>query len=257
MTLVEADCVASVNTGSGYAPRAGFTGWLGETFTTSDIGYKFGYEYWATAKSAKAPKAVASIGYYNTWSGATPDVFEWDNDADGENEFIVEYQGDAFLIKKVGAAIAGIWFPVVSATGKIDTTREIFITAGAAGSEVEYAVNRAVNGDITFRNVDDQSVLTPANAGYAAVKTAFDSYFTALGFGYPDAKYMTRKNFSDKFGTIAYDSSEYAWAAGAVIVDPNAPKPPQTGDASTVAGFVMIALALVAAAAVTVKKVRA
>lgn len=250
MALTEANCEAFVDTGSGYAPRAGFTAWLGETFTTSDIGYKFGYEYWATAKSAKAPKAVASIGYYNTWDG---DVFGWDNNADGENEFIVTKTAYGFKVAKASDAQRYIEFPVDHDTGKVKadgTASKVRI----GYDEVQYNVGRTVTNEIAFW---DGGNVVGSGELYKEIKADFDAYFKALGFGYEGANYMTTKNFSDKFGKIAYDSSEYAWAAGAVIVDPNAPKPPQTGDASTVAGFVMIALALVAAAAVTVKKVRA
>ncbi len=195
---------------------------------------------------------MASIGYYNTWTSTdVGGVFGWDNDADGEDEFIVTKTAFGFKIENPDGDF--IEFPVDHSTGKIKTdgaNAKVRIKYG----EYTYNVGRTVTNDIAFWNGND---VTSTGDLYKEIKADFDAYFKALGFGYEGANYMTTKNFADKFGTIAYDSSEYAWAAGAVIVDPNAPKPPQTGDASTVAGFVMIALALVAAAAVTVKKVRA
>ncbi|HWQ58671.1 MAG TPA: hypothetical protein VN540_06590 [Clostridia bacterium] len=227
-----------------------------EAFDETDKGTKIGFEYLAEGVAAgKDGVAVATIGYYNTWDGTT---FGWDNDADGINEYMVAVDVYAaptsFTIYK-GAAAPGpdsIMFPVKN--GQIDVAKEIELTVGGTA----YAVTRAVNGDITFRNKTTSAVITPADTtNYPTLKAAFDAYFTALGFGYADAKYMTPAHFDKYFGTIAEVSKTITYPSGAVVVAPPTVEPPQTGDATTVVGFVMIALALVAAAAVTVKKVRA
>jgi len=216
----------------------------------------YGYEYWAKGiEAGKDGVAVATIGFYNVWDDG---VFAWDNDADGEDEFIVYHDeiNGRFVIEKQNDDLDYVLFPVVEATGKIDVAREILF--GYAG--VDYAVNRSVTSGLTFRNTYTNAVTSASTNGYAALKSAFDSYFTALGFGYSEAKYMSEAHFTKYFGTIMETSVKIVYPSGAVVpsvVAPPAVKPPQTGDATTVVGFVMIALALVAAAAVTVRKVRA
>jgi LPXTG-motif cell wall-anchored protein len=122
-----------------------------------------------------------------------------------------------------------------------------------------YAINRTVTDDITFRNITTNTVYTPADTTgtYALLKAAFDANFKKLGFGYSGANYITEDHFTKYFGTIAETSVKIVYPTGAVVVAPPTVEPPQTGDSGTFAGFVMIALALVAAAFVTVRKVRA
>jgi len=224
-----------------------------DAWTITGYGDKvvYGYEYWAKGiEAGKDGVAVATIGFYNVWDAG---VFAWDNDADGEDEFFVDHTtADEFLIVKPSGD--SLLFPTDDTTGKVDATREMILTYDG----VEYAVNRSVTNDITFR--DGTYVYNPGDTTlptYATLKTAFDSFFTALGFGYPEAKYMTEDHFTKYFGTIMETSVKIVYPSGAVVVAPPAVTPPQTGDATTVVGFVMIALALVAAAAVTVRKVRA
>jgi len=226
-----------------------------DAWTITGFGAKvvYGYEYWAKGiEAGKDGVAVATIGFYNVWDAG---VFAWDNDADGEDEFFVDHTvPDEFLIVKNNADYDSLLFPTDDTTGKVDATREMILTYDG----VEYAVNRSVTNDITFR--DGTYVYNPGDTSgvtYATLKTAFDSFFTALGFGYPEAKYMTEDHFTKYFGTIMETSVKIVYPSGAVVVAPPAVTPPQTGDATTVVGFVMIALALVAAAAVTVRKVRA
>ncbi len=227
-----------------------------DAWTITGYGAKvvLGFEYWAKGiEAGKDGVAVATIGFYNVWDDG---VFAWDNDADGEDEFFVDHTvTDEFLIVKNNDANDSLLFPTDDDNkGKVDATREMILTYDG----VEYAVNRSVTNDITFR--DGTYVYNPGDTSgvtYAKLKTVFDSFFTALGFGYPEAKYMTEEHFTKYFGTIMETSVKIVYPSGAVVVAPPAVTPPQTGDATTVVGFVMIALALVAAAAVTVRKVRA
>ncbi len=219
-----------------------------------DTAIVYGYEYWAKGVQAgKDGVVAASIGFYNVWKTG---VFGWDSNADGNDEFTVTHNAGSFVIVKAGTTASSILFPVVEPSGKIDTTKQILLGYGTD----EFAVTRAVNGDITFRNTATNYVFTPGDTTgvtYAALKAAFDAYFAALGFPYEDAKYMTEAHFAKYFGTISETSVKITYPSGAVVVSPPSVEPPQTGDAGTLVGFVMIALALVAAAAVTVKKVRA
>lgn len=231
------------------------TRFASETFILSDAGSVWSYEYWAKAKADGAATACAKIGFYNEWSGGE---FGWDNDADGVDEFIVYHTSGLYTIAAAGTSCV-LAFPVIESTGKIDVSREMVF----GYNSVNYAITRAVNGDITFRNMATNQVYTPSDgSSYTTLKAGFDAFFTALGFGYTDAKYMTEQHFTAYFGKIAETSAAATWPSGTVVpTTPAVPaptvNPPQTGDASTVAGFVMIALALAAAAAATVRKIRA
>ena len=68
---------------------------------------------------------------------------------------------------------------------------------------------------------------------------------------------MTEAHFEHYFGTIIARSEKITYPSGNIVVAPVTPELPQTGDNASIVGFAMIAVALVAAAVVTVKKVRA
>ena len=72
-----------------------------------------------------------------------------------------------------------------------------------------------------------------------------------------ECDYMTAKHFTKFFGTIGEVSASYTWNAGMVVVNPATPNLPQTGDNASIVGFAMVVVAMVAAAVVTFKKVRA
>ena len=95
---------------------------------------------------------------------------------------------------------------------------------------------------------------------YRDVKAVLDNILTQMGFEYSGRAYITDKLVVKNLGTIVEGSDSLVYPTGyvqqLVTSDPSV-NPPQTGDNASVVGFVMIAVALVAAAAVTVKKVRA
>ncbi len=95
---------------------------------------------------------------------------------------------------------------------------------------------------------------------YNKLYPIFKEIMTVLGFEWDGTTaYMYRAAFVEKFGGKLDASASYTYAAytaALIVADPNA-APPQTGESSTVLGFVMIAVALSAAAAVIIKKVRA
>ena len=95
---------------------------------------------------------------------------------------------------------------------------------------------------------------------YRDVKAVLDNILTQMGFEYSGRAYITDKLITKNLGTIVEGSASLTYPTGYVqelVTDDPSVKPPQTGDNASVVGFVMIAIALVAAAAVTVKKVRA
>jgi len=86
----------------------------------------------------------------------------------------------------------------------------------------------------------------------------FEEVLDALGFEWDGTtKYMHESHFIELFGAGVSISHTLIWKAyTAELLVPDPTTPPQTGDAASIVGFVMIALALLAAAAVVVKKVR-
>ncbi len=139
-----------------------------------------------------------------------------------------------------------------------DKIQRVFLLNGG----VYYQVLVDVNGVISFKDgnasIQVGDPATETLPAYATLKGRYDFFMGALGFAWDGtAKYMNEDLIVDNLVKGASGSASATFPAGyQSIVDPTV-KPPQTGDASTVVGFVMIALALVAAAAVTVKKVRA
>jgi len=139
-----------------------------------------------------------------------------------------------------------------------DKIQRVFLLNGTT----YYQVLVDVNGVISFKDgnasIQVGDVANGTLPAYATLKARYDFFMGALGFAWDGtAKYMNEDLILDNLVKGASGSASVTFPAGyQSIVDPTV-KPPQTGDASTVVGFVMIALALVAAAAVTVKKVRA
>jgi hypothetical protein len=134
-----------------------------------------------------------------------------------------------------------------------DKIQRVFLDNGTT----VYQVLVDVNGVISFKNGTNPSIQS-GDTGYTALKDLYDFFMGALGFQWDGtAKYMNSALILLNLIKGATGSAKVVFPAGyQSIVDPTV-QPPQTGDATTVVGFVMIALALVAAAVVTVKKVRA
>ena len=113
-------------------------------------------------------------------------------------------------------------------------------------------------GEMNF--VPDGGTAIITGDEYRDVKAVLDNILTQMGFEYSGRAYITDKLITKNLGTIVEGSASLTYPTGYVqelVTDDPSAKPPQTGDNASVVGFVMIAIALVAAAAVTVKKVRA
>lgn len=195
-------------------------------------------------------KASLAVGYHNKWDG---EVMRIDIDADGLDEWIVFHNDVVVTVEKdltgwaAGTKQYGLQIPL-KAQNQVDTSAPWYVTVAG----VKYQIIKSADNTLTFQ--DAAGVITDGVANGA--KAAFDEVFPLVN-GYEGAKYITKANFTEAYGTIAEQTAVLTWPAGYVTVtNPNA-QPPQTGDATTVVGFVMIALAVVAAAVVTVKKVRA
>lgn len=132
--------------------------------------------------------------------------------------------------------------------------QRMYIISGSTA----YQVLVDVNGAISFKNGD--ASIQVGDAGYAALKTTYDFFMGALGFQWDGTvKYMNAELIVKNLVKTASGAASVTFPGGyQSIVVPTVPavQPPQTGDASTVVGFAMIALALAFAAACTVRKVR-
>jgi len=93
----------------------------------------------------------------------------------------------------------------------------------------------------------------------AAIKAQLEDIFTYFNFVWEAKGLLLDGHFTQKLNSFyAIDSVDVHLYTGATITVPEPEvEIPQTGDAATTIGFVMVAMAIVAAAAVAYKKVRA
>ncbi len=200
------------------------------------------YEVWAHANSCDEAKVVATAGFYNEWEESTMKIYN----AKGNLAYTVTNNGDSFTVENSDGDT--ILFPVKE-NGKINTkgilvNDEWLITFGSQ------------NGTIDFYN-KTEDVWASGSGDFSDVNAVYEDIFGFLGFKFADCDYMTAEHFELYFGTIGEISASYTWNAGKVVVNPVTPDLPQTGDNASIVGFAMIVVAMVAAAVVTVKKVRA
>jgi LPXTG-motif cell wall-anchored protein len=205
----------------------------------------YSYEVWAKALSDDEAKVVATAGFYNKWDEGTGTMKIYN--AKGNLAYTVTDNGESFLVENSDEDT--ILFPVKS-TGKIDTkgilvNEEWLITFGSQ------------NGTIDFYSKINDTWASGTSSDFAAVNAVYEDIFGFLGFKFAECDYMTAGHFKLYFGTIGEISASYSWNAGKVVVNPVTPDLPQTGDNASIVGFAMIVVAMVAAAVVTVKKVRA
>ena len=218
-----------------------------ETYTNPNYSNKtvvFQYDVYATADSDKETKVVATAGFYNKWDNGKMEIYN----AKAELAYTVFQGSNEFAVVNPDGKF--VRFPVNS-KGQIDTkgilvNDEWLITYGSQNKT-----------EVDFWNVKTNVWASADAATFKAVNTIYEDIFGFLGFKFADCDYMTAKHFTKFFGTIGEVSASYTWNAGMVVVNPVDPKLPQTGDNASIIGFAMIAVAMVAAAVVTFKKVRA
>lgn len=218
-----------------------------ETYTKPNYSNKtevFKYEVWANANSDKETKVVATAGFYNKWDNGKMEIYN----AKGELAYTVFQGSNEFAV--VNPAGKFVRFPVNS-KGQIDTkgilvNDEWLITFGSQNKS-----------EVDFWNIKTNVWASADAATFKAVNAIYEDIFGFLGFKFAECDYMTAKHFTKFFGTIGEVSASYTWNAGMVVVNPATPNLPQTGDNASIVGFAMVVVAMVAAAVVTFKKVRA
>lgn len=218
-----------------------------ETYTIPNYSNKtvvFKYEVWANANSDKETKVVATAGFYNKWDNGKMEIYN----AKGELAYTVFQGSNEFAV--VNPAGKFVRFPVNS-KGQIDTkgimvNDQWLITFGSQNKS-----------EVDFYDVNNKVWASADAATFKAVNAIYEDIFGFLGFKFAECDYMTAKHFTKFFGTIGEVSASYTWNAGMVVVNPATPNLPQTGDNASTVGFAMVVVAMVAAAVVTFKKVRA
>ena len=225
-----------------------------------DVPSSWGFEFWGTVKADGKDAVVnATAGFYNKFKSGIMNI---DRDMDGINDFIVINNkiaqkmpalGDGYIVDVCTSTGASNYMYVFFPTSgdKVDKTRPILICANS--TDGEFAITKSVVQNPDF--LKNNTYATPAQ--YNALKAVYDKAFKLLGFEYDEANYMTDAHFEHYFGRIMAQEAKITYPNGSVHVNPVDPKLPQTGDNASIIGFAMIAVAMVAAAVVTVKKVRA
>ena len=228
----------------------------------NDTCYKF--EFWGTVnKDGKDATVYANVGFYNNWGDEG--IATWMlvyNNGDGYNEYVITRGNKRFDVQ--------IWNNVTNTYGNglyfyttADTDNKGAMVDYNKGVQVyyngtEYTITKTVNNIVAFRLTSDTTnTLITEGATYNALVGVCEKIFGFLGFKYEEALYMTEAHFEHYFGKIDAMEKTITYPTGNVVVAPVTPELPQTGDNASIVGFAMIAVALVAAAVVTVKKVRA
>ena len=234
-----------------------------EKHLQKDKATTFGYEFWGTVnKDGKDAVVEASIGFYNefkTHANGT-EYMDIDVNQDGYTDYCVIKGADSYMIivGEFADAYAGN-VPFVKfyvSGGKVNAKKPVEIGAIRADKTFkEYTIAKSTVANPDF--LANGEYANKLDGEYDTVKAVYDKIFGFLGFEYDEANYMTDAHFVHYFGTIIAHSEKITYPNGNIVVAPVTPELPQTGDNASIVGFAMIAVALVAAAVVTVKKVRA
>lgn len=224
-----------------------------------DVPSSWGFEFWGTVKADGKDAVVnASIGFYNKFKNG---VMVIDRDMDGVADFQVKapgaesWYGNGYVVDALNSNGASqntyVVFPVTGSGNnqKVDKSKPIMISYDGN----LYAIVKSTVNTLAFMKDGKYA----DGAVYNNLKAVYDKVFGFLGFDYEEANYMTNDHFEHYFGRIMADDKKITYPNGSVIVNPVDPKLPQTGDNASIIGFAMIAVAMVAAAVVTFKKVRA
>ena len=222
------------------------------------------FEFWGTVnKDGKDATVYANVGFYNNWGDEGNATWMLvDVNGDGYNEYVITRGNKRFDVQ--------IWNNVTNTYGNglyfyttADTDNKGAMVDYNKGVQVyyngtEYTITKTVNNIVAFRKtIDTTNTLITEGTTYNALVGVCEKIFGFLGFKYEEALYMTEDHFEYYFGKIDALEKTITYPTGNVVVTPVTPELPQTGDNASIVGFAMIAVALVAAAVVTVKKVRA
>ncbi|NLF58203.1 MAG: hypothetical protein GX580_11250 [Candidatus Hydrogenedens sp.] len=175
---------------------------------------------------------------------------------------VVFYTKDSATVAGSTKNVEQITAQMAAASGITDTAAFYVNDTGvdiAGGGSSSLQFYRAVagegSGDPTLK------VLSPSSTGadladYNALKSLYQGIMGFFGLQFSRQGILLPIHFAQKFSTFYAVSNEVKVALStAVATDPDL-ELPATGDAATAAGFVMIALAIVAACGLAYRKVR-
>ena len=216
-----------------------------------DFGKTFYVEIWGSAvKSDKDAKITATLGVYNKFDGNNQFRFY----AKDGKEYVIVHDGNDYIVTPNNDTDTGMIFQ----TNGDDQLEAAWVLLDASEADGEEYLIVDSFGEVRFLRVSDNTTATGKEL--EEVKAMMDRICNAMGFSYSGRAYMNVTLIEKNLGTVVEGSDSLVYASGYVqelVTDDPSVNPPQTGDNASVVGFVMIAIALVAAAAVTVKKVRA
>ena len=230
----------------------------------NDTCYKF--EFWGTVnRDGKDATVYANVGFYNNWGDEGNATWMLvDVNGDGYNEYVITRGNKRFDVQiwdNVHNTYGdGLYFYTTEATDNKDAMVDYNkgVQVYLKRNNTEYTITKTVNNIVAFRLTSDTTnTLITEGALYNELVGVCEKIFGFLGFKYEEALYMTEAHFKHYFGKIDALEKTITYPTGNVVVAPVTPELPQTGDNASIVGFAMIAVALVAAAVVTVKKVRA
>ena len=216
--------------------------------TKKDFDETIYFEIWGNViESDKDATITATLGVYNQWKNdSTFDFFS------GDDKYTIwkDIADADYIVTSADDTSSGLRFYTKS-SGQVEN-----ITVVLDGAV--YTIQDYMGGDPSFVPAGGTRPITGDDL--RDVKAVLDDICGAMGFDYAGDSYITDDLIEDNLGTIVEGTASLVYPSGYVQpINPTDPgvNPPQTGDNASVVGFVMIAVALVAAAAVTVKKVRA
>ena len=219
-------------------------------------GYDFGttitVEVWGNAaKSEKDAKITATLGVYNKFEANESQFRFYAKDG---KEYVIVADGRTYTVTPNNDTDTGMIFQ----TNGDDQLEAAWVLLDATAADGEQYLVVDSFGEVRFLKISDNTTATGKEL--EEVKAMMDRICNAMGFSYSGRAYMNKTLIEKNLGVVVEGSASLTYPTGYVqelVTDDPSVKPPQTGDNASVVGFVMIAIALVAAAAVTVKKVRA
>ncbi|MEN6471349.1 MAG: LPXTG cell wall anchor domain-containing protein [Clostridiaceae bacterium] len=195
----------------------------------------------ATVKETKAAKFEAFVGY-------SAEEYATDSDYKLDANFTLTLAGSTASIEyaKSGASPTDLALTLDPAKNNL---------VGAWKLTYKSVVYKVLGSKLF---ADSSNVLVTDETLIAELTAALKVFTDKLGFVYGDVVYFTAANLSANFGLTAEvsDFVEFKPYTSSLTVSDTAAVP-NTGDSISVIGFVMVGLALLATAAVVVKKVRA
>ena len=216
------------------------------------FGKTIAFEIWGTVKvSDKDAKITATLGVYNKFDDNNQFRFY----AKDGKEYVIVHDGNNYIVTPNNDTDTGMIFQ----TNGDDQLEAAWVLLDATEEPdgEQYLIVDSF-GEVRFLKVSDNTTATGKEL--EEVKAMMDQICNAMGFTYSGRAYMNEDLIEENLGTVVEGKDSLVYPTGYVqqlVTNDPSVKPPQTGDNASVVGFVMIAVALVAAAAVTVKKVRA